>query len=132
MPRHTLLWIAVALGLTPLPALAETWQEKCPCGPDSVKGPFRILLLLGQGHRGADFRDACRTHDACYDTVGKSQEFCDDLFLKDLLTAAEKSRQPRFARFKAKLNHWLVVRFGKGAYDSAQKIARNKMVSDTK
>ncbi|MEM6279497.1 MAG: hypothetical protein AAF733_08470, partial [Verrucomicrobiota bacterium] len=79
MFRFILLWIAVAVSLGALPAQANTWQEKCPCGPDSVKGPFRILLLPGQGHRGADFRDACRTHDACYDTVGKSQEFCDDL-----------------------------------------------------
>lgn len=121
-----LLLILLALGLTIFSAQAETWQEKCPCGPDSVKGPFRIFLLPGQGHRGADFRSACVTHDLCYDTIGKSRADCDEVFLEDLLVAAEDSRQPRFARFKAKLNHWLVVHFGQSAYDSAQKIAASK------
>lgn len=127
MPRFIPLFL-IAFTLLTTPVFADKYQEKCPCGPDSVKGPFRILLLsAGQGHRGADFRPACVTHDLCYDTPGETQEKCDDQFLCDLLLACESSKAPRIARFKAKLSYWLVKHLGKSSYDSAQRIAYEKV-----
>ncbi|MDF1825773.1 MAG: hypothetical protein P1U68_14090 [Verrucomicrobiales bacterium] len=113
-------------------AFADKYQEQCPCGPDSFKGPFRLLLIGGQGHKGADFRYSCRKHDLCYDTVGKLQKECDDLFLEDLLYACETSRRPKMARFKAKLSYWLVCNLGGGAYRSAQRIAARNMAGPQK
>ncbi len=108
------------------PVFADKYQEKCPCGPDSVKGPFRLLLIAGQGHKGADFRPSCVEHDLCYDTLGESQKKCDDEFLVNLLAACEDSKRPKMARFKAKLSYWLVSSVGEGAFRSAQKIAAEK------
>lgn len=98
--------------------------EKCPCGPDSIRGPIRFLLL--QGFRGADFRDACRRHDDCYDRLGENRKCCDDRFLCELLADCENSRQPLRCRRKARMTHWLVDRFGEGAFRSAQRLAASK------
>ncbi|MDF2378250.1 MAG: hypothetical protein P1U81_18580 [Verrucomicrobiales bacterium] len=117
----------VLFALFATPAFADKYQDKCPCGPDSIKGPFRLLLAAGQGHHGADFRPACVKHDLCYDTVGELQKDCDDIFLADLLAACENSKYPKMARCKAKFSYWLVSHFGGGAYRSAQRIAAEKM-----
>jgi len=100
------------------------FHEKRPCGPDAVPGPLRFFLF--QGCAGADFRDACRAHDACYDTLGADQQACEDQFLVDLLTAAENSRRPKIARSRARFMYWLTSNFGKRAFDSAQEIAAEK------
>ena len=96
--------------------------ENRPCGPDAIRGPIR--LLLRQGFRGADFRNACRQHDACYDTVGACQKGCDDRFLRHLKKECQHSRNPRRCERKARRFHWLVDRFGSGAFRSAQDLAR--------
>ena len=124
LPSAAIFLILFSLFATPV--FADKYQEKCPCGPDSVKGPFRLLLTAGQGHRGADFRDSCRKHDLCYDTPGAAQKECDDVSLIDLLAACEQSRRPKMARFKARLSYWLVSNLGGSAYLSAQKIAYEK------
>lgn len=54
---------------------ADAWLQSRPCGPDSLRGPLR--LLIPQGAFGGDFRPACRRHDACYDTPGASRAACD-------------------------------------------------------
>lgn len=92
--------------------------ERCPCGPSSIRGPIR--LLFPQGHKGADFRDACRTHDHGYETYGFPRERSDSTFLADLLAACGDSRRPIKAERKARWMHDLVVRFGDGAYQKAQ------------
>jgi hypothetical protein len=92
--------------------------ERCPCGPSSIKGPIR--LLFPQGHKGADFRDACRRHDQGYETFGFPRERADTIFLTDLLAACGDSRRPVKAERKARWMHDLVVRFGDGAYQTAQ------------
>src|SRR5205085_9914975 len=33
---------------------------------------------------GANFSDACKTHDTCYDTCGKAKEDCDGQFERDM------------------------------------------------
>lgn len=124
MTARAVLFLILFLSFAAAPLSAETFLERCPCGPDSVKGPFRLLLM--QGHRGADFRDACRKHDLCYDTPGSCRKECDDLFLEDLLAVCDESKAPKMARFKAKLASWLVDNFGEGPFRSAQRIAREK------
>src|SRR5690606_28518600 len=78
--------------------------ERRPCGPDSINGPLRLLFF--QGCAGADFRAACRQHDACYDTIGSSQAECDLEFLNLLLAECDKSKFPAHARFRARLAFW--------------------------
>tara|TARA_R110002096_G_scaffold233499_1_gene423546 strand:- start:796 stop:1194 length:399 start_codon:yes stop_codon:yes gene_type:complete len=107
------------------PAFSADLLEKCPCGPDALKGPIRLLFI--QGHRGADFRDSCRQHDLCYDTLGASKERCDDEFLANMLAASEDSKRPKAARRKARLLYWFVSKLGQGAFDSAQELARNNV-----
>lgn len=103
---------------------AETFLQKCPCGPDSFPGPLRFLLP--QGHKGADFRPWCRKHDDCYDTPGSIQKVCDDRFLEDLLAECEHSWRPGGCRRKVRIFHWLVSRFGRRPFLSAQRIAAEK------
>jgi hypothetical protein len=117
--------VALCLGLH-APTFAADYLKKCPCGPDFFKGPIRLLFI--QGHRGADFRDSCRQHDLCYDTIGASKERCDDKFLANMLAASDESKRPRAARRKARLLHWLVSKLGQGAFDSAQELARSQVV----
>ena len=128
IPAATAILIVLTM-LSPS-AFAENFLEKCPCGPSSIKGPIRLLFM--QGHRGADFRGPCRKHDYCYDTLGMPKTECDDCFLVDLLATCDDSKNPKMARFKAKLAFWLVQNFGNGAYRSAQFHAGEGLLSATK
>ncbi|MDF1852628.1 MAG: hypothetical protein P1U85_17460 [Verrucomicrobiales bacterium] len=134
MIRLSFLPIVLLLFLTPslseagpkklFPLPRGPFLEKCPCGPDSVRGPIRLLLM--QGFRGADFREACRKHDACYDTIGACRKRCDDEFLKALLAECRNSKNPKRCERKARRYHRLVERFGEGAFQSAQDLARSQ------
>ena len=96
--------------------------EERPCGPDVMCGPLRYLIF--QGCAGADFREACRRHDACYDTIGSDRRACDRRFLEEMLAECPKSRHPARARFRAHLAYVGVKFGGQGAWRSAQKLAR--------
>jgi hypothetical protein len=96
--------------------------EERPCGPDAIRGPLRFLLF--QGCAGADFRDACRRHDACYDTIGSNRHACDRTFLEEMLTERPKSKHPFRARYRAHFAYLGVKLGGKGAWKSAQELAR--------
>ncbi|HRQ89615.1 MAG TPA: hypothetical protein PLA50_12505, partial [Bacteroidia bacterium] len=72
---------------------------------------------------GADFREACRNHDACYDVPGSDRDACDRQFLEDMLAECPKSRQPMRARYRAHLAYFGVKFCGKGAWRSAQELA---------
>ncbi len=98
--------------------------ERRPCGPDSIKGPLRYLFF--QGCAGADFREACRRHDACYDTVGSCRACCDREFLEALLAECERSRFPAHARFRARISYWAVRVAGRSAWEAAQILALRK------
>lgn len=98
--------------------------ERRPCGPDSIKGPLRYLFF--QGCAGADFRDACRRHDACYDTIGSCQAECDLEFLNLLLAECDKSKFPARARFLSHLAYWAVSAAGRPSWESAQALAISK------
>ncbi len=111
-----------------VPALADEAPkrpkilEERPCGPDAIRGPLRFLLF--QGCAGADFRDACRRHDACYDTIGSNRHACDRTFLEEMLAECPKSKHPFRARYRAHFAYLGVKFGGKGAWKSAQELAR--------
>lgn len=92
--------------------------ERRPCGPDSINGPLRYLFF--QGCSGADFRAACRQHDACYDRIGSCQAECDLQFLEALLAECHKSKFPAHARFRAHLSYWAVSVAGRPSWEAAQ------------
>jgi hypothetical protein len=96
--------------------------DERPCGPDAICGPLRYLLF--QGCAGADFRDACRRHDACYDTIGSDRRACDRKFLEEMLAECPKSKHPLRARYRAHFAYFGVKVAGKGAWKSAQELAR--------
>ncbi|NLT69851.1 MAG: hypothetical protein GXX91_04060 [Verrucomicrobiaceae bacterium] len=102
--------------------------ERRPCGPDSIKGPLRYLFF--QGCAGADFREACRRHDACYDTVGSCRACCDREFFEALLAECGNSRFPAHARFRARISYWAVRMAGQSAWDAAQILAIRKAGGD--
>src|SRR5690606_1976003 len=94
------------------------------CGPDSITGPLRYLFF--QGCAGADFREACRRHDACYDIVGSCRACCDREFLKDLLAECGHSKFPAHARFRARISYWAVRMAGQPAWEAAQILSIRK------
>jgi hypothetical protein len=96
-----------------------------PCGPDSLTGPIR--RLIPQGAFGADFKPACRQHDACYDTPYSDRDQCDRDYLLDMNCACEKSKHPFLCKMVARALYNTTHRHGQKAFDSAQTIAIAKL-----
>lgn len=93
-------------------------MEPRPCGPDSMRGPLRYLIP--QGVAGADFRPACRRHDACYGVPSVDRNQCDKQFLRDMQCACKDSRHPIRCRITARLMY-AATRVGAGeAFERAQ------------
>jgi hypothetical protein len=105
----TLLLVFAAI--TTLPAL--THADDRPCGPANL--PPALQALVPQGHRGADFRPACRRHDDCY-VYGGSKKSCDRQFLNDLRSSCEASARPRACRRRVRRMYVAVRLFGRRAY----------------
>lgn len=126
--RHAALFLSILVILpgTSLPGVEKPARPKIlderPCGPDSIRGPLRFLFF--QGCAGADFRDACRRHDTCYDTIGSRRHMCDRDFLEEMLAECSKSKHPLRARYRAHFAYFGVKLGGKGAWKSAQELAR--------
>lgn len=84
----------------------ETWSmdpvaaDDHPCGPEGKDGFFS--RLIPQQLHGADFRPACRAHDACYANPGADRAACDRQFRQDLMTACESSWNPALCRATAR------------------------------
>ena len=106
---------------------ADAWLQSRPCGPDSLRGPLR--LLIPQGAFGGDFRPACRRHDACYDTPGASRAACDARFLADMLGSCADARHPVLCRMTARVMHRATTKRGEEAFQSAQAIAFEKLTA---
>jgi len=124
LPLGILLWLGVSGDALADQPGRPPILERRPCGPDAIKGPLRLLLF--QGCAGADFRDCCRRHDACYDRIGSDRDTCDRLFLEEILAQCPKSKRPAKARFRARFAYFGVRLAGAGAWRSAQKLAREK------
>jgi hypothetical protein len=104
---------------------ADPMLQSRPCGPDSLTGPLR--LLIPQGAFGADFRPACRSHDACYDTPGADRAVCDRRYLEAMECACERSRHPVLCRMAARAMYRATSRHGEESFRSAQSIALQKL-----
>jgi len=106
----------------------DTLLRTRPCGPDSVKGPLR--LLIPQGAFGADFRAACRAHDACYDTPGANRAACDARYLQEMIDECAGSRHPALCRMTARTMHRVTAKHGADSFRSAQRIAWAKLAGE--
>ncbi|MCH2182598.1 MAG: hypothetical protein MK108_11385 [Mariniblastus sp.] len=94
-------------------------QNACrPCGPDSLRGPLRYLIPQGAG--GADFRSACRAHDACYSRAGADRNACDCRFREQLMRECERSRNPRRCRRVAMIMYRSVRKYGDQSFRKSQ------------
>lgn len=93
-------------------------QDDCPCGPSSRNGPF--ARLIPQEYQGADFRPACRAHDACYGCPGSDKEACDRQFLADLIGACQNSDHPHRCEAKARRMYLATRIAGKRSFMRAQ------------
>ena len=82
----------------------------CPCGPDWIVGADRDLIP--QSWHGADFRSACRHHDACLDRGHGSRRRCDRNFKKELKSACRNSSRPGECRRVASLMSRAVRSYG--------------------
>lgn len=120
--RLVLLAAVVATGSAASARDPAAFLAARPCGPDSMTGPLRYLIP--QGFAGADFRPACRTHDACYLNPNGTRAECEAGYRRDLLASCEQSRFPRLCRAVARFDANMVGRFGDGAYQAAQAKAR--------
>ncbi len=96
-----------------------------PCGPDGLTGPLRYLIP--QGVAGADFRPACRRHDAAYEIPGANRDQVDRQFLRDMQSACQNSRRPICCRITARLMY-AATRCGAGdAFALSQAIAFGRL-----
>ena len=115
--RQAFVGIIVLVGLWM--ASSSQAQSDCrPCGPESLKGPMR--LLIPQGAAGVDFRVSCKAHDECYVTAGADRSACDCQFLDSMLKQCEKSRNPRRCRRVAKIMYRSVRKYGDKAFQESQ------------
>lgn len=89
-----------------------------PCGSDSL--PPLINAMIPQGFAGADFRPACRRHDACYISGCTSRKECDRQFLNDLLAASECSRHPVASKMVSRTMYCSVRLFGGSQFRQAR------------
>jgi RHS repeat-associated protein len=79
----------------------------------------------GCGDKGSDhyvpdlFPKSCATHDSCYSTCGKTQQQCDNDFLKDM-----KAERPDLPSVAPWVYYQAVAELGTPAYSEAQKQCR--------
>lgn len=113
--RIALAWIALLICCV---SGCANGQVNRPCGPGYLGNIF-----VPQGFLGADFRDACHRHDACYASPGTDRAACDLQFLEDMNCACECSSHPALCRMRAR--HWYrqVRLFGGPGFRQAQRDA---------
>jgi RHS repeat-associated protein len=79
---------------------------------------------------GNDFSSCCKEHDDCYDECGKTKEECDNAFYNCMSRKCAENMGGKQCYDKANQYWWSVDRFGKGAYDKAQKTPYKIMTED--
>lgn len=109
---------------------SHRFRQKTPESvlPSGTCGRGSYEHLIRDSYGGADFTDACRNHDKCYDTCGKSKEHCDDVFkskMHDVCNSTYASIwhtvQRRLCKETANTYHSAVNRMGGDAYREAQR-----------
>ena len=108
MTRLLLMSVLALAALAP-----QAYADNYPCGPDGM--PLFLKRLVPQGAYGADFRPACRSHDACYGS-GASRKQCDQQFRSNMHAACNCSRHPILCRMAANHRYRMVRLFGGSAY----------------
>jgi Group XII secretory phospholipase A2 precursor (PLA2G12) len=96
--------------------------------PACGSGKNAYLLSVGSPVGSRQFAVACKEHDACYDTLGKSKGECDKAFHNRMLGICSRDHNTWFGRplkiacnGRADAFYSAVNRLGKSAYDKAQK-----------
>jgi len=81
---------------------------------------------------GFDFSNACKNHDACYETCGARKAYCDRQFHKEMRTACDNSgvANPAFCKLLAYIYYKAVDKLGSDAYQEGQKKAHLKCCTD--
>lgn len=95
-------------------ALIGGTADEFACGPDWM--PEALKQLIPQDFHGADFRPACRRHDAAYTSSGIPRRTADMRFRGDLLTACENSARPIRCQQRARTMYAAVRMFGSLSY----------------
>ena len=116
--KFAILGIA-CFGFLLIAPLAHAQSGCRPWGPDSLRGPMRYLIP--QGASGADFRSACRAHDACYARPGADRSDCDCQFREQLMRACERARNPRRCRRVAMIMYRSVRKYGDQPFQESQR-----------
>lgn len=88
--------------------------DDAPCGPSWM--PDSLKRFIAQDFANADYRPACRCHDACYQASGISRRQCDRRFRRHLLAACRNSTRPIRCRQKANMMFVAVRVFGRRSY----------------
>jgi hypothetical protein len=89
--------------------------DDSPCAPYWM--PEALKRLIPQEFAQADYRPACRRHDACYTASGIPRRACDRQFLCDLRGACRNSTHPIRCRHRANLMFVAVRLFGRPSYE---------------
>ncbi len=63
---------------------AQCYQTVRSFMPSGYCGSGSTEKLIRDRYFDADFSDACKAHDKCYDTCGRSKDSCDRQFERDM------------------------------------------------
>uniref|UniRef100_UPI0040576964 hypothetical protein n=1 Tax=Candidatus Electronema sp. TaxID=2698783 RepID=UPI0040576964 len=103
-------------------------QQTASILPSGTCGSGRFENWIRDSYGGANFTEACRNHDKCYDTCGKNKEHCDDVFKSEMHDACNRTYssrwhvvQRRLCKETANTYHSAVNRMGGDAYRAAQR-----------
>ncbi len=79
-----------------------------------------------EGISATSFQGACRRHDRCYETIGRSQSSCDQEFRRDLAAQCERTGG-FFCYLGVNIFYGTLVIGGEPAYNDAQRSARENI-----
>jgi hypothetical protein len=108
------MYSQLLLATTMLIASAATGGDDLPCAPSRM--PDFLKRLIPQEFAQADYRPACRRHDACYTASGFSRRACDRQFLGDLWSTCRNSTRPIRCRQRANMMFVAVRLFGRSSF----------------
>jgi hypothetical protein len=92
-------------------------------------GSSGVSRYLPNSPAGANFEEACNHHDTCYETQGRSKEYCDNEFYNEMVKACS-SEYGNGLKFKlckkvaGTYHKGLQNRWGWEAYNNAQRAGR--------